>query len=317
MNGSGYFEKLILGETTFDLSNIVFEVVGGLDTYGHAPLYMKAPSTDPGRFGTGFSFDASLIGGNNWSIFSNGDYNGASVGNRQGAFSLYDSTQNSYVWLTYPTHNTNFTSDGNLPDQGARIFIGQEQGYIGLVIQGDGSSSDLQQWKDQTGNILVKIGSDGSASFASGNAQIGASGNMSLGYGVDTSNVYRNLILGVRPAQDGISSMEWYVSSNVAGVVEYGADGSTGGSLSTWYTTDGYGNFKKDFQMNSVEFQFFPEGGFPSTIGVDGSASFGGGVKLADYSSIGLPVEGQIAWDYTNHKQMVYSGSAWETVSSL
>ena len=43
----------------------------------------------------------------------------------------------------------------------------------------------------------------------------------------------------------------------------------------------------------------------------------GAGLKLENYTSVVSPVEGELAWDYTNHKQMVYTGSGWSTVTSV
>lgn len=63
-----------------------------------------------------------------------------------------------------------------------------------------------------------------------------------------------------------------------------------------------------------------------SVIRTNGTASFAnggvqidanGGLKLADYSTIASPMEGQVAYNYTNQTLTCYNGTAWAAVSAF
>jgi len=50
-----------------------------------------------------------------------------------------------------------------------------------------------------------------------------------------------------------------------------------------------------------------------STVTDDNSSALQvyGGIRLADYTTISTPVEGQLAYNYTTHVTTYYNGTAW------
>ncbi|MCE2928006.1 MAG: hypothetical protein LW817_00060, partial [Candidatus Caenarcaniphilales bacterium] len=132
-------------------------VTGNTDFSALGPLYAR--SSGGTNVGTGLTLDASdNVGGKRWSFISTGT--GAGPG--AGSFSVYNSTDGRYEWLTLPSGRTQFGVNF-FTDLGARVAVQPESASTrGLIVRSTASqTANLTEWQSNGGIIRSLIDNGG------------------------------------------------------------------------------------------------------------------------------------------------------------
>ena len=159
---------------------------------------------------------------------------------------------------------------------------GMEDNGINIVA-GNGANTG----NGSNGAMINIIAGNGATDYnTGGNVNIQA-GNGTAGNG--TINLLGNVVINNQGGYTNV--INGYINCGTED--SYGMTFNKGTSIYGWGNTIVVANQSLEMELTAP------------TIKVNG------GAKLYDYSSISSPVEGMIAWDYSNHVMKVYDGSQW------